>query len=83
MRDGSTGRATKEVMRERLKGIVSDGCAAFERRSDRPELKTPAFQSLLHAGGDAFVSPNSEGSLQEIVDYRLGVPLAEIASGRL
>ena len=64
-------------MRDGLNGIVSDSCAAFERRSDRPERKTPAFQSLLHAGGDAFVSPNSEGSLQEIVDYRLGVPLAK------
>jgi hypothetical protein len=34
-------------MRERIKGIASDGCAAFERRSDRPELAAPAFQSYF------------------------------------
>ena len=73
----SPWRCTKEVMRAGLNGIVSESYAAFERRSDRPELKTPAFQSLLHAGGDAFVSPESEGGLQTIVDHRLVAPLAE------
>jgi hypothetical protein len=34
-------------MREKLKGIVSDGGAAFERRSDWPELTPPAFQSYF------------------------------------
>ena len=39
---------TKEVMRDGLNGIVSESYAAFERRSDRPEYKAPAFQSLFH-----------------------------------
>jgi hypothetical protein len=54
-------------MRERLKGIVSDGCAAFERRSDWPELMAPAFQSYFSQEVILNVLPNTEGNLQEIV----------------
>jgi hypothetical protein len=63
-------------MRERLKGIVSDCGAAFERRSDRPELMAPAFQIYFTQGGEADVSPDSECNLQETVDYRFRAALA-------
>jgi hypothetical protein len=63
-------------MREGLKGIVSNGCAAFERRSDWPELKPPAFQIYFTQGGEADASSNSEGNLQETVDYCFRVALA-------
>ena len=59
----------KKVMREVLEGIVSDYGAALERRSDRPEFTPPAFQFLLPVGGDNYVSPDTETSLQEIVDF--------------
>jgi len=74
--DGLAGEPTNEVMRDRLKGIVSDGCAAFERRSDWPEVKTPAFQSYFTQEVIINVLPNTEGGLQKIVDYRFRVPLA-------
>ena len=63
-------------MRDGLNGIVSDGCAAFERRSDRPEFVAPAFNPYFTQEVLLLVSPNTEGSLQEIVGYRLGVALA-------
>ncbi len=63
-------------MRERLKGIVSDCGAAFERRSDRPELTAPAFQIYFTQGGEADASTSSESDLQETVDFRVRDTLA-------
>ena len=49
-------------MPERLKGIVSDDGAAFEPRSERPELTAPASQSYLPQEVMQY-APCTEGSL--------------------
>ena len=63
-------------MREVLKGIVSDGYAAFERRSDRPEVGLRPFNPTSRRRWYFYVSPDTEGDLQEIVDYRFRAALA-------